>query len=416
MESGHGYHYGINRNKMTNKNILIGVTGSIAAYKIAHLVRLLVKEKANVKVIMTEAATDFITPFTLSTLSKNPVHVAFANKETGEWINHVELGLWADVFLIAPASANTLAKCVTGICDNLLQVAYLSARCKVLFAPAMDLDMYQHGSTQANLAILKSYGNVIIEPNDGELASGLTGKGRMAEPEELIEALKKEFAFEPLLDKKTVVITAGPTQEDIDPVRFISNHSSGKMGFELARAFSQSGAKVHLVAGPSALPDVMGVERTNVRSAQEMYEAVRNLHASADIVIFSAAVADYKPETVATQKIKKKDAEMFIELDKTIDIAATLGELKRENQIHVGFALETNDEFQNAKGKLERKNFDMIVLNSLQDKGAGFRYDTNKITIFDQNGGEQSFDLKSKEEVAQDIKNSVLVYLASKTL
>jgi phosphopantothenoylcysteine decarboxylase/phosphopantothenate--cysteine ligase len=401
---------------MKNKNILIGITGSIAAYKIAHLVRLLVKENANVKVIMTKPATEFITPLTISTLSKNPVHIAFSNKETGEWINHVELGLWADVFLIAPATANTLAKCVTGICDNLLQATYLSSRCKVLFAPAMDLDMYQHGSTQANLAILKSYGNVIIEPNDGELASGLIGKGRMVEPEELVEALKKEFSFDPLLDKKTVVITAGPTQEDIDPVRFISNHSSGKMGFELARAFSLAGAKVHLVAGPSALPDIIGVERINVRSAQEMYEAVSVLHDKADIVIFTAAVADYKPETVATQKIKKKDAEMFIELDKTIDIAATLGEQKREDQIHVGFALETNDEFQNAKGKLERKNFDMIVLNSLQDKGAGFRYDTNKITIFDQNGEVKSFELKSKEEVAQDIKNAVLLYLENKTL
>jgi phosphopantothenoylcysteine decarboxylase/phosphopantothenate--cysteine ligase len=401
---------------MTNKNILIGVTGSIAAYKIAYLVRLLIKEGAHVKVIMTEAAREFISPLTLSTLSKNPVHVAFANQETGEWTNHVELGLWADVFLIAPATANVMAKCVTGVCDNLLQATYLSARCKVLFAPAMDLDMYQHGSTQANLAILKSYGNGIIEPNEGELASGLSGKGRMAEPEELIEVLQREFSREPLLEKKTVVITAGPTQEDIDPVRFISNHSSGKMGFEIARAFSRAGAHVYLVAGPSALSDVMGVERINVRTAQQMYEAVSGLHEQADIVIFSAAVADYKPETVATQKIKKKDAEMFIELDKTIDIAATLGELKKENQIHVGFALETNDEFVNAKGKLERKNFDMIVLNSLQDKGAGFRYDTNKITIFDKNGGEKSFELKSKEEVAEDIKNTVLSYLATKAL
>lgn len=401
---------------LKHKNILIGITGSIAAYKIATLVRLLVKENANVKVIMTEAATEFITPLTISTLSKNPVHVAFSNKETGEWTNHVELGLWADVFLIAPASANTLAKCVTGICDNLLQAAYLSARCKVFFAPAMDLDMYQHGSTQANLAILKSYGNEIIEPNDGELASGLNGKGRMAEPEELVDVIKREFGRDNRLAGKRVVITAGPTQEDIDPVRYISNHSSGKMGFELAGAFSLAGAEVTLVTGPSSLSDITHVNRINVRSAQEMYEAVLNLHHDADIVIFSAAVADYKPSTVATQKIKKQDAEMFIELDKTIDIAATLGELKRENQIHVGFALETNDEFQNAKGKLERKNFDMIVLNSLQDKGAGFRYDTNKITIFDQNGGEQFFELKSKEEVAQDIKNAVVLYLESKTL
>lgn len=398
---------------LQNKNILIGVTGSIAAYKIAHLVRLLVKEKANVKVIMTESATEFITPLTLSTLSKNPIHLAFSDKETGEWTNHVELGLWADIFLIAPASANTLAKCVTGICDNLLQAAYLSARCKVVFAPAMDLDMYQHGSTQANLAILKSYGNIIIEPNDGELASGLSGKGRMAEPEELFDVLEREFSFEPLLEKKTVIITAGPTQEDIDPVRFISNHSSGKMGFELAKAFSHGGATVHLISGPSALPDVPGVNRINVRSAHEMFNAVNELYAQADFVIFSAAVADYRPATIATQKIKKNDAEMFIELERTIDIAAEMGQQKTEKQIHVGFALETNDEFRNAKGKLERKNFDMIVLNSLQDKGAGFRYDTNKITIFDKNGGEVEYDLKSKQEVAQDIKNAVLRYYQS---
>ncbi len=398
---------------MINKNILIGVTGSIAAYKIAHLVRLLVKEKANVKVVMTEAATEFITPLTLSTLSKNPVHVSFSSRETGEWTNHVDLGLWADVFLIAPATANTLAKCVTGVCDNLLQAVYLSARCKVIFAPAMDLDMYQHPSTQANLAILKSYDNIIIEPNEGELASGLSGKGRMAEPEELVEALRAEFSKVPTLKDKTVVITAGPTQEDIDPVRFISNHSSGKMGFEIARAFVLAGANVHLVAGPSALPNITGVTRINVRSAKEMYEAVTELHEKADFVIFSAAVADYRPSTIATQKIKKKDAEMFIELEKTIDIAAELGSLKRPNQMHIGFALETNDEFQNAKGKLDRKNFDMIVLNSLQDKGAGFRYDTNKITIFDQNGGEQTFDLKSKEEVAQDIKKAALDYYQS---
>ncbi len=399
---------------LENKKILIGVTGSIAAYKTAHLVRLLVKEKAQVKVIMTPAATEFITPLTLSTLSRNPVYTLFSDEGTGAWTNHVELGLWADLFLIAPASANTLAKCVTGVCDNLLQAVYLSARCPVMFAPAMDLDMYRHPSVQANLAILKSYDNRIIEPNTGELASGLEGKGRMAEPEELVEAVRQEFSAHPLLKGKTVVVTAGPTQEDIDPVRFISNHSSGKMGFEIARAFALGGATVHLVAGPVALADIPGVHRVNVRTAAEMFEAVSRLHEQADFVIFSAAVADYRPETVAQQKIKKQDNEMFIELEKTIDIAAELGRVKRENQVHVGFALETDNEFRNALGKLERKNFDMIVLNSLQDKGAGFRYDTNKITIFDRNGGEKSFELKSKEAVAADIKKAVLDYYQGK--
>lgn len=399
---------------LENKKILVGVTGSIAAYKTAYLVRLLVKEKAQVKVIMTPAATEFITPLTLSTLSKNPVYTVFSDKDTGQWTNHVELGLWADLFLIAPASANTIAKCVTGVCDNLLQAVYLSARCPVMFAPAMDLDMYRHPSTQANLAILKSYDNRIIEPNTGELASGLEGKGRMAEPEELLEAVHREFSAEPLLKGKTVVVTAGPTQEDIDPVRFISNHSSGKMGFEVARAFALGGATVHLVAGPVALPDIAGVNRINVRTAAEMFEAVSRLHEQADFLVFSAAVADYRPETVAQQKIKKQEDEMFIELEKTIDIAAELGSLKRDDQVHVGFALETDNEYRNARGKLERKNFDMIVLNSLQDKGAGFRYDTNKITIFDRNGGEKSFDLKSKEAVAEDIKNAVLEYYQGK--
>ncbi|WP_367914235.1 bifunctional phosphopantothenoylcysteine decarboxylase/phosphopantothenate--cysteine ligase CoaBC [Leadbetterella sp. DM7] len=398
---------------LENKNILIGVTGSIAAYKTAHLIRLLVKEKANVKVVMTPAAAEFITPLTLSTLSRNPVYSHFSDKDTGEWTSHVELGLWADLLLVAPASANTLAKCVTGVCDNLLQAVYLSARCPVIFAPAMDLDMYRHPSVQANLAILKSYDNRVIEPNTGELASGLEGKGRMAEPEELVEALQREFSAEPLLKGKTVVVTAGPTQEDIDPVRFISNHSSGKMGFEIARSFARGGAAVHLVAGPVALPDIPGVNRINVRTATEMFEAVNSLHEQADFVIFSAAVADYRPETVAQQKIKKQDDEMFIELEKTVDIAAELGRVKRENQVHVGFALETDNELQNARGKLARKNFDMIVLNSLQDKGAGFRYDTNKITIFDQNGGEKSFGLKPKEVVADDIKNAVLEYYKS---
>jgi phosphopantothenoylcysteine decarboxylase/phosphopantothenate--cysteine ligase len=396
---------------LKNKNILIGVTGSIAAYKIASLVRLLVKEEANVKVIMTDAAKTFITPLTLSTLSKNPVLSAFAADETGQWNNHVELGLWADVMLIAPASANTLAKCAHGICDNLLVATYLSARCAVYFAPAMDLDMYAHFSSKNNLKLLTDNGNHLIEPNEGELASGLEGKGRMAEPEEMVEVLEAHFAQNPALIGKKVLISAGPTQEDIDPVRYISNHSSGKMGFEIAKTFALASADVTLVAGPNSLQTPAKVNNIGVRSAAEMFAAMVEYHADADIVIFSAAVADYKPKTVAEKKLKKNDAEMFVELERTQDIAGFLGGKKNGHQIHVGFALETNDELQNAKGKLERKNFDMIVLNSLQDKGAGFRYDTNKITILDKRGNESIFDLKSKEMVAEDIKNSVLAYI-----
>lgn len=396
---------------LKNKNILIGVSGSIAAYKIASLVRLLVKEEANVKVIMTDAAKTFITPLTLATLSKKPVLSAFAADETGQWNNHVELGLWADVILIAPASANTLAKCANGICDNLLVATYLSARCAVYFAPAMDLDMYAHFSTRNNLKLLTDNGNYLIEPNEGELASGLEGKGRMAEPEGILEVLEAHFAQNPDLKGKKVLISAGPTQEDIDPVRYISNHSSGKMGFEIAKAFALAGADVTLVAGPNSLKTPAKVNNIDVRSAAEMFAAMADYHADADIVIFSAAVADYKPKTVADKKLKKNDAEMFIELERTQDIAGFLGGKKNGNQIHVGFALETNDELQNAKGKLERKNFDLIVLNSLQDKGAGFRYDTNKITILDKVGHERIFDLKSKEMVAEDIKNAVLEYI-----
>lgn len=396
---------------LKNKNILIGVSGSIAAYKIASLVRLLVKEEANVKVIMTDAAKTFITPLTLATLSKNPVLSVFAADETGQWNNHVELGLWADVMLMAPASANTLAKCANGNCDNLLVATYLSARCAVFFAPAMDLDMYAHFSTKNNLKLLTDNGNHLIEPNEGELASGLEGKGRMAEPEEIVEVLEAHFAQNPVLKGKKVLISAGPTQEDIDPVRYISNHSSGKMGFEIAKTFALAGSEVTLVAGPNSLKTPAIVNNIGVRSAAEMFAAMAEYHADADIVIFSAAVADYKPKTVADKKLKKNDAEMFVELERTQDIAGFLGGKKNGNQIHVGFALETNDELQNAKGKLERKNFDMIVLNSLQDKGAGFRYDTNKITILDKLGNERIFDLKSKEMVAEDIKNAVLEYI-----
>lgn len=396
---------------LKNKNLVLGVSGSIAAYKSALLVRLLVKAGANVKVIMTDAAKDFITPLTLSTLSKNPVLSSFTEGSNGVWNNHVELGLWADALVIAPASANTLAKCANGICDSLLLATYLSARCSVFFAPAMDLDMLTHKSTQNNIQKLRAYKNIIIESEVGELASGLEGKGRMAEPEHILEVLEQHFGFNQDLFNKTVLISAGPTQEDLDPVRFISNHSSGKMGYELADTFAKAGAIVKIVSGPVALKASSLVEVVKVRSAEEMYEKMSESHEDADIVIFAAAVADYTPKHKADQKIKKNDSEMFIELDKTTDIAAELGKLKSENQIHVGFALETNNELANASSKLERKNFDMVVLNSLQDKGAGFRYDTNKITILYANGEQNEYELKSKELVAVDIKNAVLKIL-----
>ena len=396
---------------LNNKNIIIGVSGSIAAYKIATLVRLLIKQGANVKVIMTESANTFITPLTLATLSKNPVLSSFTADDAGQWNNHVDLGLWADVMIIAPTSANTLAKCAHGICDNLLVATYLSARCTVFFAPAMDLDMYAHFSTENNLKLLSGNGNQIIEPNAGELASGLEGKGRMAEPEEIVEVLAAHFAQNEKLIGKKVLISAGPTQEDIDPVRYISNHSSGKMGFEIAKSFAMAGAEVTLVSGSNSLKTPRNVKNIGVRTASEMFDAMVENHSKSDIVIFSAAVADYKPKTVADKKLKKNDNEMFVELERTQDIAGYLGLQKLPEQIHVGFALETNDEQQNAKGKLERKNFEMIVLNSLQDKGAGFRYDTNKITILNDLGQELVFDLKSKEKVAEDIKNAVLDYI-----
>ena len=396
---------------LNNKNIIIGVSGSIAAYKTATLVRLLIKQGTNVKVIMTESAKTFITPLTLATLSKNPVLSSFTADDAGQWNNHVDLGLWADVMIIAPTSANTLAKCAHGICDNLLVATYLSARCMVFFAPAMDLDMYVHFSTENNLKLLSGNGNQIIQPNAGELASGLEGKGRMAEPEEIVEVLAAHFAQNEKLIGKKVLISAGPTQEDIDPVRYISNHSSGKMGFEIAKSFAMAGAEVTLVSGPNSLKTPRNVKNIGVRTASEMFDAMVENHSKSDIVIFSAAVADYKPKTVADKKLKKNDNEMFVELERTQDIAGYLGLQKLPEQIHVGFALETNDEQQNAKGKLERKNFDMIVLNSLQDKGAGFRYDTNKITILNDLGQELVYDLKSKEKVAEDIKNAVLDYI-----
>lgn len=393
---------------LKHKNIILGVCGSIAAYKSAFLVRLLVKAGANVKVILTPDGANFITPLTLATLSKNPVYTQYFEEETGVWSNHVELGLWADLIIIAPISANTLAKLATGICDNLLTAVYLSAKCPVYVAPAMDLDMWKHESTQANIAKINSYGNTVIAPGSGELASGLYGEGRMAEPEEIIsfldEALKKSM---PLYGKK-VMVTAGPTYEAIDPVRFIGNHSSGKMGFALADELARLGADVTLIAGPTAQKSDQNVIRKDVVSAQQMFEACSSVFPETDITVMCAAVADYRPKTVAANKIKKQDSNLVLELEKTVDILATLGQAKKANQILVGFALETNDEENYAKGKLEKKNLDLVVLNSLNDKGAGFKSDTNKVTIFNRALERTVFEMKSKTDVAKDICSAIL--------
>jgi phosphopantothenoylcysteine decarboxylase/phosphopantothenate--cysteine ligase len=360
---------------------------------------------------MSKEATAFITPLTLSTLSKNPVLIDYYQPNTGEWNNHVEIALNADYILVAPATANTLAKMANGFCDNLLTAVYLSAKCPVLFAPAMDLDMWKHPSTQSNINKLSSYGNILIPPGKGELASGLVGEGRLAEPEEILDFLVK-FSEKglPLAGRKALV-SAGPTYEAIDPVRFIGNHSSGKMGYAIATQLEELGADVTLVSGPSALKLPKGVDTISVTSAAEMLHACEEHFEAADIVVMSAAVADYTPVEVASQKIKKKENEFSIELKKTVDILATLGAKKKENQLLVGFALETNNELENAKDKLIRKNLDFIVLNSMQDKGAGFATDTNKVTIIDRSGNTREFSLKSKEEVAKDIC-SIIVSLS----
>ena len=396
---------------LNGKNIILGVSGSIAAYKSAFLIRLLVKAGADVKVIMTPSAKDFITPLTLSTLSKNHVFIEFS-KESGEWNNHVDLGLWADMMLIAPASANTIAKMATGICDNFLLATYLSARCPVYFAPAMDLDMYQHPSTLENLNKLKTFGNIIIKPGTGELASGLYGEGRMAEPEEIVDFLSKELSKTLPLAGKTALVTAGPTYEAIDPVRFIGNHSSGKMGFALAEALANQGAKVNLVTGPTHLSTSNpNIKKTDVVSAEEMFNAVKNNFATADICVMSAAVADFTPAEKAKQKIKKSSEVATIELKPTTDILAAAGKLKSSSQILVGFALETENEEENAKLKIKNKNLDFIVLNSLNDKGAGFGTETNKITIIDKDNKIEKFELKSKSEVAKDIVKKIIAKL-----
>lgn len=398
---------------LSGKKILLGITAGIAAYKSANLVRLFIKLGAEVKVIMTPASKDFITPLTLSTLSKNPVHSQFYDTENENelWNNHVELGLWADYFLIAPATANTLSKMSNGTCDNLVLATYLSAKCPVYFAPAMDLDMYKHPSTKENLEKLQHFGNIIIPATSGELASGLFGEGRMAEPEDIVSFIENDILSKLPLRGKKVLITAGPTYEAIDPVRFIGNHSSGKMGFEIAKSAANLGAEVFLISGPSQEQIKHSlIHRIDVVSADEMYKAAHQFFPEVQMAILAAAVADYKAKNVSNQKIKKKDATLSIELEPTKDILASLGAIK-ENQFLVGFALETDNEIENAKSKLQRKNLDLIVLNSLQDKGAGFATNTNKITIIDKDLNEKIFELKSKEAVSIDILNEIILKL-----
>lgn len=400
---------------LKGKNILIGITGSIAAYKAAILVRYLVKEGAQVKIIMTPMAKEFITPLTMATLSKNPILVDFYNPENGDWNSHVSLGMWAHVYLIAPASANTIAKMATGTADNLLLTTYLSARCPVIVAPAMDLDMFVHTATQTNLNVLRERGVKIIEPSSGELASGLEGKGRMEEPENIAEAMKEFFheAFDTSaksnLQGKKVLITAGPTVEEIDPVRFISNHSTGKMGYAIANEFANRGAHVTIVSGPvQKIKTSSKINVIKVKSALEMYNiTLDEYNKGADVVILAAAVSDYTPEIHFDTKLKREGNSLSLNLKPTADIAASLGKLKKEGAIHIGFALETNNEIQNAIKKLKSKNLDAIVLNSLQDPGAGFGCDTNKITIIDSKNSNYPFPLKEKKEVASDIVDYV---------
>ena len=388
---------------LQGKKIVLGVCGGIAAYKSAYLIREFIKRGAEVKVIMTVSASDFIHPLTLSTLSKNPVLTEFVANDQGEWNNHVELGLWADLMIVAPATANTIAKFANGLCDNLLCATYLSAKCDVMICPAMDLDMYQHPSVKSNIEKLKIFGNIIIDAEEGELASGLVGKGRLAEPEHIASEVENYFKKKTKLEGKKVLITAGPTYEQIDPVRFIGNHSSGKMGFAIAEEFLSQGAEVILVSGPTKETLThKHLKIVNASSADEMLEACKIHHSSMDIAVFCAAVADYKPANYVDSKIKKSDEKLTIELVKNPDIAYELGKLKKSNQIHVGFALETDNEEFNAKEKLQKKNFDLIVLNSLNDKGAGFKGDTNKISIIEENKI-RKFELKSKKEVASDI-------------
>ena len=399
---------------LSGKRIILGVSGGIAAYKSASLVRLFIKAGAQVQVIMTPASLDFVTPLTLSTLSKNPAFSSFFNEEEGNgvWNNHVDLALWADFMVIAPATANTMSKMVNGNCDNLLIATYLSAKCPVYFAPAMDLDMYKHPSTIGSFEKLKKFGNTIIPAESGELASGLSGEGRMAEPENIIAFLEKDLESKLPLKGKKVMVTAGPTYEAIDPVRFIGNHSSGKMGFDIAIAAANMGAEVILISGPTHLQvNHSLVKLIRVSSAEDMYQRCHEYFNDMDVAIAAAAVADYRPKNVADQKIKKNEISFTIELEKTKDILSSLGQIKK-NQFLIGFALETENEIEHAKQKIQKKNLDLIVLNSLNDEGAGFGKPTNKVTFIDKDFTIEPQELKSKEEVAIDIVNKIIAYYA----
>ena len=398
---------------LTGKKILLGITGSIAAYKIPLLVRLLKKDGADVRVVMTPSAKDFVTPLTLSTLSGNPVLSHGFDEQTGKWDSHVELGLWADLFVVAPASANTMAKMAYGMADNYLLTVCLSAKCPIMFAPAMDLDMYKHPATQQNIKTLIERGCIFVAPSSGELASGLCGEGRMEEPQKIYERIKSFFQTKQNFKGKKVLITAGPTYEAIDPVRFIGNHSSGLMGIEIARAFADQGAEVTLVLGPSSISvNKKNVNVLPVTSAKEMYEAVTALFPKTDIAVLSAAVADFRPEMVADQKIKKNpdNDTLTIKLVKTEDILKSVGGMKTENQTVVGFALETENGLENAKKKLHTKNIDLIVLNEMNESGVGFKTKTNKVSIITKNDKVMTYDLKPKNEVALDILNAIYQY------
>lgn len=394
---------------LKGKRFIVGITGSIAAYKAAILVRLLVKAGADVRVVMTPLARSFITPLTLATLSKHPILVDFFDPENGAWNSHVSLGEWADAYIVAPATANTLAKMATGVADNLLLTTYLSARCPVFVAPAMDLDMYAHAATQENLERLRSRGCRVIEPASGELASGLDGKGRMEEPERIVEVLEAYYAQRETLSGRRFMVTAGPTVEAIDPVRYISNHSTGKMGYALAAELKARGAEVVLISGPTRLDTPCGVERVDVMTAEQMYEAALRAFETCDGAVMCAAVADYRPATVAGQKIKKGETTWQLALEPTPDIARALGQ-RKGHRLLVGFALETEKGREHARAKLEKKNLDFIVLNSLSDPGAGFGGDTNRITILTRQGEAIDYELKSKLEVARDIVDRMESY------
>lgn len=399
---------------ITNKKVLLGISGGIAAYKIPELVRLLVKAGAEVRVVMTPMAHHFVTAQTLSTLSKNPVLTHFFKNDQGEWNNHVELGLWADAFIIAPAGANTIGKMAQGINDNLLLTTYLSARCPVFFAPAMDLDMFQHPSVKANINTLVKQGCHYIAPGNGELASGLHGEGRMAEPEQIFEILQNHFRKAMPFSGKKVLVSAGPTYENIDPVRFIGNYSTGKMGYAIAESFAAQGAQVTLVSGPVALPPPLGIDLVSVQSAGQMLKACTQYAQNADVIVMAAAVADYKPHTQAKEKIKKKDESLELKLVKTTDVLGTLGQSKGKSQFLVGFALETQNEKENAAQKLKKKNLDMIVLNSMNDAGAGFGHDTNKVTVLFPNKKQVELPLQSKKDLAKALVNMIADKINSK--